>query len=88
MERVAEWYFQGSIEKANKFLDNTSGKMKDLFNLDSRPNLELESEVQDVVRAEQSVLEGEKVTQWCLEDLDTGHRTPLPAWFKSPLDKA
>ena len=85
-ENVAEWYHEGSIDRAKAAMMLTKGQVLDIVQLGSLPVLDLTAEQQLVHEAEEKLLSGEKVTAWCISKPD-GTQVLLPAWLGQITDK-
>lgn len=88
IEDFASWHFDGNVESAKQALARTKDAMRALLALEELPSVESAKTLESVNLAEQSVLEGELVSQWAIQaDGDGSQPVPLPMWFKPAIDR-
>ena len=90
LENLTKWRFDNNHETAKTALESVKNCMSTLLSLETLPETKYDDVVNAADAAQNSVLEGEGVSRWCITKLDGGSGSspiPLPDFFKVPLDR-
>ena len=83
---LAAWKFSGDESKVQHWMQRTPFALDELLSLEDLPAVGDSDENKALAAvAAQGPLEGERVAHWCIET--SGTPTPLPSWFKIPVDR-
>lgn len=86
---LADWRFHGNVQELRDQMKHVRGAVSQLMRLEKVPDV---AESADADRkaltqcAEENLLEGEKVTKWCLRHGDS-QPIALPDWLRVPIDR-